>query len=162
MSRLPGPRTPLGHLIWGLRILHQPYDTLLSLEERYGPIVKIGIGPVAFVYLLGRDANEVILASRVEAFSWRDAFASLIPLEGDTALPVTDGEEHDRRRRLVQPAFSIRRIHSYGAIMVEEIDHTIAQWQPGDRFDLHDELKSTVRRGTGVCRRADGGCDGPR
>ncbi|MBI1845282.1 MAG: hypothetical protein HYR89_11845 [Actinobacteria bacterium] len=86
MSRLPGPRTPLGHLLWGVRMLRSPYTTLMALQDRYGPIVKVGMGPLAFVYLLGRDANEMILNTNVNDFSWRDAFASLIPLEGNTAL----------------------------------------------------------------------------
>jgi len=126
--------------------MRSPYDTLVRLRERYGPAVKIGMGPFAFVYLLGRDANELILSTRANDFTWRGAFAALIPLEGDTALPVTDGDEHARRRRLVQPAFGIKRLHTYAAVMEQEIDRTVAAWEPGDRVDLHAALKATVRR----------------
>src|SRR5438552_3032336 len=65
---------------------------------------------------------------------------------GATALVVSDGEDHTRRRRLVQPAFSIRRINGYTDVILEEIDRTLEAWAPGDRIDLHAELRKTVRR----------------
>src|SRR5438552_17782793 len=113
MKRLPGPRTPLGHLVWGIRLTRSPYTTAMALYRRWGPIVQVGFGPFRFVYLFGREANELVLSTNARQFTWREALKSLIPVDGDTALVVSDGEDHTRRRRLVQPAFSIRRINGY-------------------------------------------------
>lgn len=146
MTRLPGPRTPLGHLCWGLRMLRRPYDTLLEAHARWGSILQIGHGPLRFVYVLGRDANELVLSTRAKDFTWREAFASLIPVDGDTALVVSDGDDHARRRRLVQPAFGIRRIHGYMPIVVEEINRTIDTWEADASVDVHAQMRTTVRR----------------
>jgi hypothetical protein len=132
--------------VWGLRLTRRPYDTLLDANARWGPVVQIGHGPLRFVFVLGRDANELVLSTRAKDFTWREAFASLIPVDGDTALVVSDGADHARRRRLVQPAFTQRRIQGYAPTILEEIDHTIAEWKPGAAIDLHAELKRTVRR----------------
>lgn len=146
MSRLPGPRTPLGHLWWGLRLARRPYETLLDANKRWGPVLQLGQGPLRFVFVLGRDANELVLATRARDFTWREAFASLIPVDGETALVVSDGDDHQRRRRLVQPAFGLRRVHGYTSVIAEEADRMIDQWMPGAAIDLHAELRRTVRR----------------
>ena len=145
--RLPGPRTPFGHALWGVRTLvGDRYETLVRLRDRYGDIVEVGRWPLRFVFVFGRDANELVLATDADAFTWREAFASLIPVDGDTALVVTDGDEHARRRRLVQPAFAIRKVRSYAPIALDETTRSAATWSPGDRINLYDELRKTVRR----------------
>lgn len=145
-GRLPGPRTPLGHLWWGVRQLRDPYETLMAAYRRWGRVFAIGYGPLRYVYVLGPEANEMILHSRARDFTWREAFKSLIPVDGDTALVVSDGAEHARRRSLVQPAFTLRRIRTYDAIIREEADRMLARWNRGDKIDVHAEVKSAVRR----------------
>ncbi len=146
MYRLPGPATPLGHARWGLGLACHPTETLLAAYERWGPVSALGWGPFRWVLMLGRDANELILSTRAKDFTWREAFASLIPVDGDTALVVSDGADHARRRRLVQPAFALRRIHGYAPIVIEEVHRTLDTWTPGDRIDLYAELRRAVRR----------------
>lgn len=147
MTRLPGPRTPLGHLAWGLRLLRDPYDGMVALQQRYGPVSAIGYRPLRYVYALGRDANEVLLSSARGAFEWREALKALIPVDGDTALVVSDGEEHDRRRRLVMHAFALRRIHGYYPVIDAEA-HALAEHvlAAGGEVDVHRAIKQTVRR----------------
>lgn len=144
MTRLPGPRSPVALADAALRVLRNPHD-LMWLYERYGPVSSFGVGPFRYVYLLGAEANELILSSGHEHFEWREAFKSLIPVDGDTALVVTDGPEHQRRRRLVQPAFGIRRIEGYLPIIAEEASACVERIE-GRALDLHEAMKATIRR----------------
>src|SRR6266404_3966065 len=130
-SRLPGPRGPIAQAQTGVGLQWRPAETLESLYERYGPVVQFGVRPLKFVALFGADANKLILADRADAFRWRDAFEMLVPVDGETALVVSDGEVHKRRRRLVQPAFHTKRINSYLDLMVEEVDRSLDAWTPG-------------------------------
>src|SRR5687767_3953072 len=103
-SRLPGPglwfhrqvRTAIG-MQW------HPEQAFVDLHARYGPVAQFGVRPFKYVVLFGAEANKLILADRVDAFRWRDAFELLAPVDGETALVMSDGEVHKRRRRLVQP-----------------------------------------------------------
>jgi cytochrome P450 len=123
------------------------YTVLPELARRYGPVFEIGRpGPVRFVCLVGAEANELVLAGNPSNFLWRDVTASLIPVDGDTALVVSDGDDHRRRRRLVQPAFARKRIEGYLPITVDEVTATIDRWRPGDVVDVHGELRASVRR----------------
>jgi cytochrome P450 len=146
VARLPGPS-----LLWQLRnaraMMFRLYAVLPDLARRYGPVFEIGRpGPAQFVCLLGAEANEMILAGNPSNFLWRDATAPLIPVDGDTALVVSDGDDHRRRRRLVQPAFSRKRIEGYLPLVVDEVVPTVERWRPGDVVDVHRELRTCVRR----------------
>jgi len=145
-SRLPGPRGPIAQLRTAYGMQFKPVDTVVRLHEQYGTVVGFGIRPFRYIALFGPEANKLILADRVDAFRWRDAFAMLEPVDGPTALVVSDGDEHKRRRRLVQPAFHTKRINSYVGLMVDEIDRSIDGWTAGQEFKAYDELRSSVRR----------------
>lgn len=146
MSRLPGPRSPLAQARWARALSRDLYGGVLDLYGRYGPVVEFGVGPLRYVYLFGREANEHILATDPDGFLWRDGFRVLVPVVGDTALVVTDGDDHARRRRLVQPAFGRRHIEGHVSLMQQEIDRIIDGWAAGTVVDAHADLRRAVRR----------------
>ncbi len=54
------------------------------------------------MYVFGPEANQHVLADGAANFTWREAFGLLEVVDGPTALVLSDGDEHRRRRRLVQ------------------------------------------------------------
>ena len=146
MPRLPGPRSPLALLSFFRAAQLDSYAALTDLRDRYGPIVRLGIGPATVVFAFGPDANEAILAGAPEAFRWREAMKALIPVDGDTALVVSDGADHARRRRLVQPGFHKRRIDGYAALMTAEADRVLDPVAPGDVVDAYALFRVAIRR----------------
>lgn len=119
---------------------------LQEMHRRFGPVVDVGHGPARAIYLFGADANEHVLSSAAAAFEWGPAMRSLVVVDGPTALVVSDGEDHRRRRRLVQPAFSRRRVDAHLGLIVREVDRVLDTWRPGSRLDAHASLRSGVRR----------------
>jgi cytochrome P450 len=161
VPRIPGP--PLWQLprvaIEGAR---RPHLVSQELYETYGLVVRMGFWPVAYTYLFGREANELILSQRPDEFTWREALRALETVDGPTALVLTDGPEHKRRRRLVQPAFATRRIDAAVPVVVEEVDRAIDAFAPGGRVDIYTEYRKVVRRivtrvlfGAGLAGQAD-------
>lgn len=117
------------------------------LHENWGPVVDVGFRfPLRAVYLFGPEANRLILHDQVGNFRWGEAMSTLVPVNGPTALVVTDGEEHDRRRRLVQPAFSRRRVDAHLDLIVAEADRLLATWTSGRSLDAFAEGRRAVRR----------------
>lgn len=145
MARLPGPGPLRLAQLMGTAA-RRPQEAAWKLYQAYGPVVRLGYGPLRYIYLFGRDANELILSQRPDDFTWREALRSLEPVDGPTALVLSDGEEHRRRRRLVQPSFATRRIDGAVPIVVEEIDRTIDALQAGDVVDIYTLYRRTVRR----------------
>ena len=80
---------------WAVR--YPPGEVLLALYRHRGPVINMGIGRRGYTYLLGPEANKFVFAN-ADAFSWREAFQVLVPVDGPTALVVSDGADHRRQR----------------------------------------------------------------
>jgi hypothetical protein len=139
----PGPLDQL-RLLRGLVTDLGP--TLVGMRERYGPVVDVGHGRLRITYLFGTEANEHVLGSNAANFLWAPAFELLEVVDGPTALVLSDGPDHKRRRRLVQPAFSMKRIDAHLGVIVDEVDRALDEWTPGRRFGAHAQLRAAVRR----------------
>jgi cytochrome P450 len=146
-GRLPGP-TLLGQVRYLRGLLGTPYDALLDLQRRYGPVCAFGFGAQRYVLAFGADANKLLLTDNPARprFVSRDVLSLLIPVVGSCAMVVSDGEDHRRRRSLVQPAFDRRRIDAYVPIMVDEIGRMLEGWQPGRIVDAFADVRSCIRR----------------
>jgi cytochrome P450 len=156
VSRLPGPgpRNPLAALSLMRQMVRDPQGGLVRMREEYGPVVAFGLGRLRYVYLLSPEANELILVTRARDFTWKEAFQPLVAVNGETALVVSDGEEHARRRRIVQPAFHVRRIAGYLGVMVEEGDRVVDRWAAGGTIgtvDAYAAFRLAIRRITLRC-----------
>ena len=91
------------------RFLHDPLSLLLGCYEEYGPVFSMRLFHERFVFMLGPEANRFVFGNS-ELFEMEQAFQALVPVDGPTSLIVSDGEDHKRRRRLVQPALVHRQI----------------------------------------------------
>ena len=67
---------------------------------------------------------------------------------GRTALIVSDGADHRRRRSVIAPGLRHREIQNYVHTMASTIDTVIDGWRPGQRLDIYQEFRSAVRRST--------------
>lgn len=145
MSRLPGPRG-LANVAWSRRLVRDFYATLPALHAEFGDVVQMGLGPARFVYLFGAEANRDLFAQGPGTVSWHDAMEALVPVDGETAIVVSDGADHERRRRIVQPAFARRKLDDTIALMADEARRTLSTWTPGTRHDAYAEQRDCVRR----------------
>ncbi len=146
-DRIPGP-SPLGHARYLKGLLGNPYDALLDLHRTYGPLCEFGYGSTKYVMMFGAEANQVLLSDspKKPKFLLRDVLGLLIPVVGECAMVVSDGDEHRRRRSLVQPAFAHRRLHRYVPIMLDEINRMIDSWEPGSTVNAFADVRSCIRR----------------
>src|SRR6201995_1212275 len=133
---------------WPVR--YPPGEALLALYRRRGPGINAGVAGVGYTYPLGPQANKFIFAN-ADAFSWQEAFQILVPVDGPTALVVSDGAEHRRRRSVVAPALHHRQVGDYVPIIAANADAVIDRWQPGQRIDIYDSLRPAVRRSIAEC-----------
>ncbi len=128
-------------------VSYLPGEALLALYLRRGAVINSGVGRYGYTYLLGAEANKFVFAN-ADAFSWRETFESLAIVDGPTALIVSDGADHQRRRSVVAPGLRHREIQNYVQTMVSNIDTVIDGWRPGQRLDIYQQFRSAVRRST--------------
>jgi cytochrome P450 len=128
-------------------VRYLPGEALLALYRRRGAVVNSGVGRYGYTYLLGAEANKFVFAN-ADAFSWRETFENLAIVDGPTALIVSDGDDHRRRRNVIAPGLRHREVQQYVQTMVSNIDAVIDSWRPGQRLDIYQQLRSAVRRST--------------
>ena len=144
VSLPPGSKLP--SIVLTERMRRDPLSVLLAAYEEYGPIFSIRIFHSIIVFMLGPEANRFILVTDRDKFRWRDgSLGDLIPLIGDGLL-TTDGEYHDRARRIMLPLFHRERIAAAAGIMTEEAERALDGWRPGDRVDLYDWTRHVAMR----------------
>lgn len=147
-------------------LVRTPHEALLNLHRTYGTVATVGAGRMRYAFLMGPEANDFVL-SNSGLFSWHDSFESLIVVNGGTALLVSDGEQHRRRRQVLVPKFTHSEVAGYNGRMRgrrhghrrvacgtthRPVRRDPEDGAPGD--DLHP-LRAPAHRGRGTARRPD-------
>lgn len=141
---------------------------LLDIQRKYGRMATIHIGKTPVVVLFQPEHVRYILTENPRNFTNREVAGGLIfgklllfsqltrafshrvtedlcKLVGDGLL-TTDGEYHDRQRRLLQPAFSKRRVENYTGMIVQYTREAVDRWHLGMEVDLASEMQALVLR----------------
>jgi len=114
----------------------------LGLQDqaaRLGPLVRMSLVNIPVYIISCADLARDLLVDRAASLQKSAGLQFLRPLLGDGLL-TSEGEPHRHHRKLLAPAFTPKRIASYGEIMVHETREQLARWSPGDRIDLADEM----------------------
>jgi len=142
-TKMPGPRG-FEHLAKIRSFIKAPSSTLLSLALEYGKIFAFGLRPFRIIYLIGPNANHVVIGDKERNFRCREAYDLLVPIGGEAALIVSDGEAHRRRRQLLQPAFHKNYVEHYFNDVLILTDRALDSWRPGQTIDIYQALRLIV------------------
>lgn len=144
MPAIPGPRTPT-QVVRALRSFQNSLpEGLEHLQRNYGAVSAFGVGPTRTYFLYGPQANALVMRN-ADNFRFAGAYDMLRPIAGDTALVVTDGELHDRRKRKAQPSFHRGGAEESTRLILDSIDERISGWRVGQRVDIYHELRESIR-----------------
>jgi len=112
---------------------------ITSLARTYGDLVTYRIGGETI--FLVNDPAEVkdILVTQNRNFTKSRGLERVKRLLGNGLL-TSEGAEHLRQRRLMQPAFHRERIAGYGETMVMYADRARSGWREGETRDIAQEM----------------------
>ena len=129
------------------RLRSNTLGELMKLYDRYGPVFTLeGLG-MELVFLVGPEANQYVLVSNSRDFTWGDSLFGELKAFVGRGLLTTDGDVHDRARKLLLPVFYPAMIRSYTDRMVGRTIERVAQLQVGETFPVHEwtrELAVTI------------------
>jgi cytochrome P450 len=134
----PGPHSILPNKL--LReFIHNPIKTMMNIAYTYGDIAHFKFGR-QHVYLINNPSYiEDILIRNYENFIKSRGLQVSKRLLGE-GLVTSEGEYHDRQRRIIQPAFHPHLIKKYGDIMTTYAVNMCQQWEDGITLDIHKEM----------------------
>lgn len=134
----PGPHSILPNKL--LReFIHNPIKTMMNIAYTYGDIAHFKFGR-QHVYLINNPSYiEDILIRNYKNFIKSRGLQVSKRLLGE-GLVTSEGEYHDRQRRIIQPAFHPHLIKKYGDIMTTYAVNMCQQWEDGITLDIHKEM----------------------
>lgn len=137
----PGP-APVGNISIGrarnlYHYVRDPFAFVQRRFDRYGDTYLVRTGSEMLYAFRHPDDIKAVLVDQADAF--RKAEFGLEKVLGEGLL-TSEGSLWKQRRRTIQPAFSRRRIESYGAAMVQECERRVATWRSGVEFDAASEM----------------------
>jgi cytochrome P450 len=111
----------------------------LRRRPKARPTLRVHAGPQEFVVLRDPELIWHVLVTDGGSFrpgKWKRRARRFL---GPT-LNTLEGDEHRRRRLLLQPALDRRRIAGYGTAIASRADRMQRSWRDGSRIVLRDEL----------------------
>lgn len=134
----PGPHSILPNKLLR-KFMNDPIKTLMDIAHTYGDICHFKFGRQHIYLLNSPDYIEGILIRDHKNFIKSRGLQVSKRLLGD-GLVTSEGEYHDRQRRLIQPAFHPNRIKGYGDIMTSHAVRMQEKWKDGSTLDIHNEM----------------------
>ena len=137
MTAMPRPRGLRATIAAARGLTGNPCPTLDGLAAELGATFGVELGPL-HIAVVGEPAHLAeLLAYPISAFEWGHRFNVLRFFVGDGSVIVSDGDDHRRRRAMVQPAFARRRLDQWAPMIVQETDRVVDSLAARDQaFDL--------------------------
>ena len=120
-------------------LLHDPIKTLQGISSKYGDFSHFKIGR-QHVYLINNpDYIEKVLVYDHRNFTKGKRLQLAKGLLGE-GLVTSEGEFHNRQRRIIQPIFHPKQIATYGKIITDYAASLNQKWKDGDTVDMLKEM----------------------
>ncbi len=111
-----------------------PLGPLKVMAEQVGRFFQIPLPGFKPYVVFGPEANRKVLVSEREKLLWRnhDPVTDLLR----RGVLVTDGQEHDQYRKLMEPSLHPSQLDGYTQMMLEKSGQVTAAWQDGQIVDM--------------------------
>lgn len=119
--------------------ISDPIKTLSKIAQRYGDISYFRLGREQVYLINNPDLIEKILIYDHRNFKKGKRLQIAKALLGE-GLVTSEGEFHNRQRRLIQPIFLPKQIKTYGDIMIDYAMRMVEGWKDGDVLDINREM----------------------
>ncbi|HVP51605.1 MAG TPA: cytochrome P450 [Terriglobales bacterium] len=135
----PGPNS---RLPWGslADFARDSTGFLLRLAQHYGDVAHFRLGK-QHTYLLNHpDLIQDVLVTQATKFMKGRSLQRAKRLVGE-GLVTSEGDLHQRQRKLIQPAFHREKLAEYSRVMVDYTARASQSWKHGSTIDLQAELR---------------------
>ena len=121
--------------------LRDPDAWVRGYLERYGHIFKTSVFGRRVIVMIGPEANQFILQSHRDHFEWSGGYQTFVGGLFPGSLSMSDGEEHDRYRRLLQPEFRGKGVQTHFPLMHERVVAHTEDWAQVGEITAFDGLR---------------------
>jgi cytochrome P450 len=121
------------------RRFRSPLQFFEELRHKYGDAARFTLFNERFILFSDPALVNEVLVTRQYSFRKGKALEGARDFLGNSLL-VSEGDEHTRQRRLIQPAFHRGRIAGYARVMAEKSARWTEARRAGEEIDLAVEM----------------------
>jgi cytochrome P450 len=127
-----------------LSLIRDPQSFFDEMSE-YGDVVSYTIPRMNFCTILHPDLVERVVLTEHDKFG-KYGFEELGGEFATEGLVLTEGEQWRRQRTIIQNAFTLDRINSYGDMMARYADDLVESWTDGEEVALNRAFSTLTLR----------------
>jgi len=135
VPELPGALPILGHTVEFVR------DTiaLLSRAQReMGEVAALRVAHLPMVAMFGPEAHQAVFRAPDAQLNPQEAYKIMTPVFGEGMVYDAAPDKMNEQLKMLLPALKDRRMRTYGKIIVQEVEDSIANWGDEGELDLVD------------------------
>ena len=124
------------------RLLHRLRDGLgfyEQLHEQYGDIAYFRLFHKKFCVVYSPELIEEVLIAKRSSFEKGPMFKNNRITKNPTSIS-SDGDDHRRIRKLIQPAFLRKAMSGYAEVMIDEVLRLRSSWRDGETIDIDAQM----------------------
>ena len=134
----PGPSYRLPNKLFH-EFIRDPIKTLTNIAREYGDISHFKLGRQHLYLINNPDHIEKVLIYDHRNFKKGKRLQVAKGLLGE-GLVTSEGDFHNRQRRLIQPIFHPKQIENYGKIITDYANRIQERWKDGATLDIQKEM----------------------
>jgi sterol 14-demethylase len=133
--QLSGGLPVIGHTV---EFVRATIDLLFRAQRELGEVAGLRVAHKNMVALFGPEAHEAIFRAPDSQLNPAEAYKIMTPVFGANMVYDAPPERMDEQLKMLLPALKDRRMRTYGEIIVEEVEASIADWGDEGEIDLVD------------------------
>ncbi len=133
--RLSGALPVVGHTVEFVR------DTIGLLERgqrELGEVAAMEIAGRKMVALYGPEAHEAVFRAKDEHLNPAEAYKIMTPVFGEGMVYDAPPDRMNEQMKMLLPALKDDRMRTYGEIILDEVEKSIADWGDSGEIDIVD------------------------
>ncbi|MEM6536616.1 MAG: cytochrome P450 [Pseudomonadota bacterium] len=117
-----GPSTALLGLDLLSKIKKDQLRFYADMQDRYGDIVPMRLGPYRSILMFHPEQIEAVLATQASSFIRFERLMNVLKQWNGNSLLIAEGESWKERRRKVLPSLASRRMPEYAETIADEVE----------------------------------------
>jgi sterol 14-demethylase len=132
---LSGSLPVVGHTV---EFVRNTIGLLSRAQRELGGVAAIEIVGKKMVAVFGPEANEAVFRAPDTQLSPAEAYKIMTPIFGKDVVYDAPPEKMNEQLKMLLPALKDRRMRTYGEIIVEEVEQSLASWGDAGEIELVD------------------------
>lgn len=136
----PGPTGRFFGFSLAREFANDPLDFCTRIAREYGDASSCRMGPMRAAFINHPRLVHEVLVTKAKSFRKEPRTLEALRQVDGEGLVLTEGDFWLRQRRLLQPAFSPKRMGRYAELIVDRTRRRLDQWRVGETIEVVDEM----------------------